>query len=69
MYVCICKAITDKEIRRARADGVDTLFDLQASLGVATCCGSCADTAQSILNEGRGGPSAPQSTRYISSAA
>jgi bacterioferritin-associated ferredoxin len=69
MYVCICKAVTDKEIRRARAAGVDTLDDLQETLGVASCCGSCADTAQSILNESRGGTSAPRPGRYIPSAA
>ena len=51
MYVCICKAVTDKQIRRAAAAGVDNLYELREALGVASGCGSCADVAESILNE------------------
>jgi bacterioferritin-associated ferredoxin len=51
MYVCICNAITDKQIRRAAKNGVDNLFELREHLGVASNCGSCADQAQSILQE------------------
>ena len=51
MYVCICNAITDKQIRRAAKNGVDNLYELRESLGVASNCGSCADQAQSILQE------------------
>jgi bacterioferritin-associated ferredoxin len=51
MYVCICKAVTDKQIRRAAATGCDNLYELRESLGVASCCGSCADQAQSILDD------------------
>lgn len=51
MYVCICKAVTDKQIRRAAARGVDNLYDLRDTLGVASGCGSCADLAESILQE------------------
>ncbi|MEO8485149.1 MAG: (2Fe-2S)-binding protein [Betaproteobacteria bacterium] len=38
MVVCICNAITDREIRAAAKLGARTLEDLQSSLGVATCC-------------------------------
>ena len=51
MYVCICNAITDKQIRRAAASGVDSLYELRESLGVASNCGSCAREAEDILNE------------------
>ena len=51
MYVCICQSITDKQIRRAAARGADTLYELRESLGVAAGCGSCASTAQEILDE------------------
>ena len=52
MYVCICKSVTDKQIRRAAASGVDNLYELRESLGVAAGCGSCADAAEEILREG-----------------
>ena len=51
MYVCICKSVTDTQIRRAAANGVDNLYELRESLGVGSGCGSCADMAESILNE------------------
>lgn len=51
MYVCLCKGVTDKQIRRAAADGVDNLYELRESLGVAAGCGSCASEAQEILDK------------------
>jgi len=51
MYICICKGVTEKQIRKAAIAGVDNLYELRAYLGVTSGCGSCADQAQSILNE------------------
>lgn len=51
MYVCICNSVTDKQIRKAAESGVDNLYDLRESLGVAAGCGSCADMAESILSD------------------
>ena len=53
MYVCICNAITDKQIRAAAENGTTDLRALQAELGVATGCGSCEDMATEILAEYR----------------
>ncbi|UOO81027.1 (2Fe-2S)-binding protein [Uruburuella testudinis] len=49
MFVCICNAITDRQIQETVAAGASTLSDLQAQLGVATCCGCCSDLASSYL--------------------
>ena len=51
MYVCICNAITDKQIRRAARNGVTSLYELSGTLGVASGCGSCAGVAEEILHE------------------
>jgi bacterioferritin-associated ferredoxin len=51
MYVCVCNAITDREIRGAAELGVRTLEDLSATLGVATCCRKCSDCARKCLAE------------------
>jgi len=53
MYVCICNAITDKQIRKAAKSGAKDLWDLQRQLGVASGCGSCKETASEILRETR----------------
>ena len=51
MYVCICNAITDKQIRKAADAGARDLWDLQRELGVAVGCGSCKEMASDILRE------------------
>ena len=53
MYVCICNAITDGQIREAAEAGVEDLWGLQSELGVAGNCGSCRETAAEILLEHR----------------
>jgi len=60
MYVCVCNAITDKQIRRAARSGVSTLYELRGNLGVAAGCGSCARTAEDILDEELLGNASPQ---------
>ncbi len=54
MYVCVCNAITEREVRASVVAGASTLSDLQFDLGVATCCGCCADTARQYLPAGAG---------------
>ncbi len=49
MYVCICKAITEKQVLQAASEGARSLQDLQCGLGVATGCGQCAADACSVL--------------------
>ncbi len=51
MYVCICHAITEKQIRHAARNGVRDLWQLQRELGVASSCGSCKEYAVTILRE------------------
>lgn len=51
MYICLCNAITDRQIKASVAAGATTLADLQTQLGVATCCGCCAELASSFLKE------------------
>jgi bacterioferritin-associated ferredoxin len=53
MYVCICNAITDSQIREAVSEGVTSVSQLQSKLGVASGCGSCMDTAAEIIQESR----------------
>lgn len=60
MYVCICRSVTDKQIRRAAAAGIDNLYDLRDTLGVASGCGTCACAAEEILEETRSRSSEPR---------
>ncbi len=51
MYVCVCRGVTDREIHEAVDRGARTLSDLSFDTGVATQCGTCANTARKILRE------------------
>jgi bacterioferritin-associated ferredoxin len=50
MYICLCNAITDHDIRRAAADGVRSFSELQARTGCSDCCGCCESEARSTLS-------------------
>ena len=51
MYVCICKGITDTQIRAAGHDGASSLRDVRNSLGVASQCGKCGILTRDILRQ------------------
>ena len=41
MYVCLCRAVTDRTLSRAVADGARTVEELAARTGAGTSCGAC----------------------------
>ncbi len=49
MYVCLCKAVTDRQIRETINGGACTFADIRRELGVATQCGKCGQMAKSII--------------------
>ncbi len=49
MYVCLCKAVTDSQIREAVENGAGSMRDLALALGVATQCGKCGCDARELL--------------------
>ena len=49
MYVCVCKAVTEREIEQAVAEGVCSMPGLRLKLGVATRCCKCAPMAQRTM--------------------
>lgn len=53
MYVCICRAVTDHDIREAADNGARSVGDLRRCLGVASGCGLCAVQARHILESHR----------------
>ena len=56
MYVCICNAITEQQIRDLAAAGCRDLGTLQNELGVAAGCGTCMETALGVLNDATPSP-------------
>lgn len=55
MYVCLCQAVTDGEVRDAIQSGCTELATLQEHLGVAVNCGGCAEGVRELLHSEAGG--------------
>jgi bacterioferritin-associated ferredoxin len=51
MYICLCNAITDRQIVQAAEAGARTSHDLAHGLGVGMGCGRCASCAKDLLVE------------------
>jgi bacterioferritin-associated ferredoxin len=51
MYVCVCNAVSDRQIREAVDQGARSLFEVQCQLPVGNCCGRCQDTADKVVSE------------------
>jgi bacterioferritin-associated ferredoxin len=51
MYVCICRAVTERRIARAVAEGVTTLKDLRDATGLGGGCGKCVPQAYQLLRD------------------
>ena len=51
MYVCICNAVTDRDLRAAVQAGVRSFADVRASTGCSDCCGSCEDVARTVFED------------------
>ena len=52
MYVCICKGITDTQIKQLVTEaGVGSVRELKRHLDLASQCGSCSKVAAQIIND------------------
>ncbi|MEM6502505.1 MAG: (2Fe-2S)-binding protein [Cyanobacteria bacterium P01_C01_bin.89] len=51
MYVCICHAVTDRDVKAAAAQGISCMSGLCQSLKVGSQCGRCAKFAQETLDK------------------
>ncbi|MBV1961477.1 MAG: (2Fe-2S)-binding protein [Immundisolibacteraceae bacterium] len=51
MYVCLCRDVTEKQIRKKISCGVNTVSALREQLGAGGQCGRCKDFMQGMINE------------------
>ncbi|MCF4009387.1 bacterioferritin-associated ferredoxin [Rheinheimera sp. UJ63] len=50
MFICVCKAVSDKAIKQAIAEGADSMRALKNQLGVGSQCGKCLCQAAQLLH-------------------
>lgn len=51
MFVCLCKSITDHQIKNSVEMGVTSFEAMQSHLAVATVCGSCTCEVKKIIED------------------
>jgi bacterioferritin-associated ferredoxin len=54
MIVCLCRGVTDRDVRAAHARGADTVDAAAALTGAGTACGCCRGAVASILADSCG---------------
>jgi bacterioferritin-associated ferredoxin len=54
MYVCICEAVTEKDIQRTLDGGCNTVECVASSCGAGGSCGSCQGRIQRMIDARRG---------------
>ena len=64
MYVCLCKGITDTQIRAAIEDGANSFKEVRNTLGIASQCGKCGILSREIVRESLLGDSQEQELFY-----
>jgi bacterioferritin-associated ferredoxin len=51
MYICICSAVTERQIHQAVKAGATSMQDLRNTLNITADCGRCAPCARKCLRE------------------
>ena len=51
MYICLCKAITDNQIREAVVKGATRFGQVRKQLGLASQCGKCGILARKVFDQ------------------
>jgi bacterioferritin-associated ferredoxin len=51
MIVCLCRGVSDGEVRSAIRHGASTLDEVTRSCGAGGDCGACCDMVECMLEE------------------
>ena len=51
MYICLCRAVSDEEIKQAIRSGAHCTDALESELGVSTQCGKCKPDVKALLQQ------------------
>jgi bacterioferritin-associated ferredoxin len=50
MYVCVCNAVTDRQIRSQSECNRGTVAEIYRALGITVKCGKCVRSAKCIID-------------------
>ena len=52
MYVCLCGGVTESQIKEQVELGAESVADLQKTLPIGLCCGTCDVVADQFIKSG-----------------
>lgn len=61
MFVCVCKAVSDTEVKAVISEGARTVAEVTARCGAGGDCGSCKGTIQCMIERAGAGDDADAS--------
>ena len=59
MYVCVCRAVTDKEVDAAIEAGADTVEAVTAACCAGDDCGACRSLIEDMIDDAKRLPVLP----------
>jgi bacterioferritin-associated ferredoxin len=51
MYICVCRAVTDRQIRESVENGAESFREVRDELDIGTCCGRCVPDARALIDD------------------
>ncbi|MCZ2098309.1 MAG: (2Fe-2S)-binding protein [Anaerolineae bacterium] len=51
MIVCICRAVSDRQIRAVVSQGARSISEVRAELGTGECCGKCSRQVRELIDQ------------------
>ncbi len=51
MYVCVCRAVTDKEVSKVIEDGAETVEEVTRACGAGGDCGACQNHIEGMIDD------------------
>jgi len=51
MLICICRAVSDRQIRAVVSQGAHSMAQVRAELGTGGCCGKCTRQVRELIEE------------------
>jgi len=49
VYVCLCRAVSDRKVRKAISHGATTVEEVGGACGAGTGCGGCRPEIEALL--------------------
>ncbi|HMN82957.1 MAG TPA: (2Fe-2S)-binding protein [Burkholderiaceae bacterium] len=51
MYICVCTAVTERDIAVSIEAGASSFEEVQFATGLGTCCGQCSEYAREHVEQ------------------